>query len=428
MFDWPIVPLSRLAEIRISNVNKKATVGEIAVRLCNYMDAYENDYITGRLEFMEASATRSEIERFQVRLGDVVLTKDSETPDDIGIPAVLTENITNLICGYHLALIRPDSELVNSIYLAKQLGANSVVAYYSRLANGSTRYGLSYSAIASTPVLLASPTEQRRIAEILSTLDEIIKQTEALIAKYQQIKAGLMHDLFTRGLTPDGRLRPTRAEAPHLYKQSPLGWIPNDWKSAKLSAVCKTASGGTPSRAEPAFWNGDIPWVKTGEIRYRLIEDTEEKISRLGLRYSATTLVSKGSVIMALFGQGPTRGRVAILGVDATLNQACLAFVPTNGVSNTYLFYALTCAYKKLRALSNDGAQQNLNASLVRNFSIPIANSHEQDFIVRSLESLWSSIAQEEQSLHKLRQLKLGLMQDLLTGRVRVPIPELTTA
>ncbi len=74
------------------------------------------------------------------------------------------------------------------------------------------------------------PPQQRRIAEILSTLDETIEQTEALIAKYQQIKAGLMHDLFTRGVTPDGKLRPTRAEAPQLYKESPLGWIPKEWE------------------------------------------------------------------------------------------------------------------------------------------------------------------------------------------------------
>src|SRR5205807_710318 len=88
------------------------------------------------------------------------------------------------------------------------------------------------------------PHEQHNIADILSTLDGTIEQTEALIAKYQQIKAGLMHDLFTRGLTADGRLRPTRTEAPHLYKQSPLGWIPEEWGFSTIAAVAESLIDG----------------------------------------------------------------------------------------------------------------------------------------------------------------------------------------
>jgi restriction endonuclease S subunit len=102
--------------------------------------------------------------------------------------------------------------------------------------------------------------QQRRIAEILSTLDEAIEQTEALIAKMQQVKAGLMHDLFTC-VTPDGRLRPTREQAPELYKESPLGWIPKGWDASTLGEACEWFSGGTPSRAKEEWWNGDFPWL-----------------------------------------------------------------------------------------------------------------------------------------------------------------------
>ena len=142
MSEWTNVALADIADIRFSNVDKKTIHGEVPVRLCNYMDVYGNDYITANLQFMEASATHAEIERFRVECGDVIVTKDSETPDDIGIPAVVVDEIANLVCGYHLALIKPHREKIDSIYLAKQLSSKPIAARFAQLANGSTRYGL----------------------------------------------------------------------------------------------------------------------------------------------------------------------------------------------------------------------------------------------------------------------------------------------
>ncbi len=136
---WPTKKLREIADIRVSNVDKKTYPSERSVKLCNYMDVYSNDYVTGRIDFMEASATQAEIERFGLKSGDVIITKDSETPDDIGIPTVITEDIAGLVCGYHLALIRPDSEELDSIYLAKQLSTSQVTRYFSLHASGSTR-------------------------------------------------------------------------------------------------------------------------------------------------------------------------------------------------------------------------------------------------------------------------------------------------
>jgi hypothetical protein len=99
---WHSTELRNLADVRISNVDKKTYPAERPVKLCNYMDVYSNDYLTSQIPFMQASASLQEIERFALRRGDVIITKDSETPDDIGIAAVLTEDIEHLICGYHL--------------------------------------------------------------------------------------------------------------------------------------------------------------------------------------------------------------------------------------------------------------------------------------------------------------------------------------
>jgi len=99
-----------VVELRTSNVDKKSEDGEKAVRLCNYVDVYKNDKITMSLDFMEATATEAQIERFALQVGDIVITKDSETPDDIGVPALITETAPDLVCGYHLAILRPNAE------------------------------------------------------------------------------------------------------------------------------------------------------------------------------------------------------------------------------------------------------------------------------------------------------------------------------
>jgi type I restriction enzyme S subunit len=238
MSDCQRLPLSALAEVRVSNVDKKIRLGEIPVRLCNYMDVYRYDYI-------DFTANSIENEKFKLCYGDVVITKDSETPFDIGIPAVVMEDIDNLVCGYHLAIIRPDKNKVDPLFLSKQLASGNAASYFSRMAAGSTRYGLSNAAIASISIRLSPIEQQRKIAEILFTIDKTIEKTEALIHKYRQIKAGLMYDLFTRGLTADGKLRPPREQAPELYQETPIGWIPKEWDLRPLEYI-STYQHGRP--------------------------------------------------------------------------------------------------------------------------------------------------------------------------------------
>ena len=112
--EWQELPLSSVADIRFSNVNKVSQSGEIPVRLCNYTDVYNNEYVDANMDYMHATATQTEIDRFGLQAGDVIITKDSETPDDIGIPTVVETTAPDFVCGYHLALIRPNKDLVDS--------------------------------------------------------------------------------------------------------------------------------------------------------------------------------------------------------------------------------------------------------------------------------------------------------------------------
>ena len=140
---WRIARLDSAADILFSNVDKHTVEGETPIRLCNYVDVYKNQRITGAINFMEATAEEREIGRFQIRPGDILATKDSEEADDIAIPALVSEDLPGVLCGYHLALIRPRLVHVDGAFLAWLHVSKAFRAQYEAKAVGVTRYGLS---------------------------------------------------------------------------------------------------------------------------------------------------------------------------------------------------------------------------------------------------------------------------------------------
>jgi len=230
--EWDEKQLSALVEIRFSSVDKKSTWGELPVRLCNYTDVYSNDYITADMDFMRATATRSEVERFRLAAGDVVVTKDSETPDDIGVPALIDSSAADLLCGYHLAIIKPGPS-IDPTFLAKQLTQPRIQRYFGQRANGTTRYGLSAASIQNVPVWLAPIEQQQIIGQIARLVDAAIERTVAMIDKARLIQIGLARQLLTFGIDDNGRVRdPERT--PRAFVESPLGQIPREWTVARL--------------------------------------------------------------------------------------------------------------------------------------------------------------------------------------------------
>jgi type I restriction enzyme, S subunit len=178
-------PLRYLAEVRVSNVDKKTADGERSVQLCNYTDVYYQSSITGGLAFMAASATSEQVQKFSLRTGDSIITKDSETAADIAVPAFVREDLPNVLCGYHLALIRPRTDLVNPAYLSWALQSDFMREQFSVRASGVTRYGLTYEAIQGTQVPVAtSPGGQQRIADFLD--DQVTRIGEAISLRSDQ--------------------------------------------------------------------------------------------------------------------------------------------------------------------------------------------------------------------------------------------------
>lgn len=424
---WETRVLRELADIRVSNVDKKFHTTEKPVKLCNYMDVYTNEYVTGKIQFMEASATPAEIERFSLNCGDVVITKDSESPDDIGIPSVILEEIDNLVCGYHLALIRPKQEQVDPIYLAKQLSTSNITRYFSVNASGSTRFGLSISAIEDTEIPTPPKPEQAKIAEILSTVDQAIEQTEALIAKQQRIKTGMMQDLLTRGIDEDGNLR---SEETHEFKDSSLGRIPVEWEIETLGQVIgPIISGWSPTCDTVPASEGEWGILKTTAVVWEGYDPDENKRLPPDLDGVQSIEVQLDDILITR--KGPVERVGVVVHVDKSQSKLMIPdtvfrtrLFEDSGVIPAFLPYALGCVAvqsdwsKKKIGLAD--AQVNLNHSILRKTLFPKPRPEEQYLIIKFATNISKYLFAELNTLRKLKSLKIGLMQDLLTGKKRV--------
>lgn len=169
--------MSEVATIAMSNVDKKTKEGETPVKLCNFVDVYRNWAITKDLipTLMSATAKPQEIEKFTLSKGQVALTKDSETRDDIGIATYIADNMDNVLLGYHCAVLTPNSALVDSKYLNAYMHSNIVHKYFENNASGSgQRYTLSYDAFLNIPVLLPDLELQKEIGQLFSNIDRKI--------------------------------------------------------------------------------------------------------------------------------------------------------------------------------------------------------------------------------------------------------------
>jgi len=317
----------------------------------------------------------------------------------------------------------------DNVFLLNAINQN--LSYLHRRSQGSTFLAISSSDLLSMPVAAPDLSQQRRIAEILSTIDEAIEQTEALIAKTQAIKAGLMHDLFTRGVLPDGRLRPPREEAPELYKESPLGWIPREWESGQLAERrkegrphVKTGPFGSSLKLEHWVEEG-VPVITIGAlgegqfIQSELLHVSESTAERL-----RDYRLEVGDVVFS---------RVADVGRSAVINADQLGWIMSSNLMRISLdneqvdatFLQAQLAYDsrvriQIRSCVNAGGRDVANSEVLNSLYFSWPPISEQKRIVERLDTVEDHRRFAVEKLEKLHQIKHGLMQDLLTGRVRV--------
>jgi len=281
----------------------------------------------------------------------------------------------------------------------------------STLANPGPLPSISNSRIYDCTIHLPPLEVQKKITAILFRVREAVAVQQRLAESAYDLKRATLNELFSRGL---------RREA---QKVTDIGPVPESWDVFPLSDHHSVGSGGTPSRSAPEYWTGGaIPWVKTTEVNYCVIRKTEEKITQVGLEKSAAKLLLPGTLLMAMYGQGVTRGKVAVLGIEAACNQACAWISPIDQrVDTQYLYHFLTYRYYAIRQLAHGGQQQNLNLDIVR--ALPIAVPRDRD-TQRSVAAILDTIdSKSDIHLRKrdlLDELFRSLLHKLMAGEVRV--------
>ena len=230
----------------------------------------------------------------------------------------------------------------------------------------------------STPFPLSPLAEQQRIIDriesLFAKLDEAKEKAQAVVDSFETRKAAILHKAFTGELTAKWR--------------EENGVSSKEWTTCSLSKCCKIGSGGTPSRKSSKYYAGNIPWIKTGEIEWNEVVDSEEKISQEAIDNSSAKLYDPGAVLVAMYGMGVTRGRASILGVKAATNQAVCVLQPQEHLNNRYLFYFFMCNYWSMREQAVGGNQLNLSATIIGKQNIDIPPVSEQLEIVRILDNL----------------------------------------
>ena len=243
---WLVWRMRNAADMRVSNVDKHAQEHEEPVRLCNYVDVYRNDRIHPAMAYMRATATRAEIERFRLLPGDVLITKDSESWSDIGVPALVTESADDLLCGYHLALLRPFPDSMTGGYLFRALQSNALAYQFHVEANGVTRYGLSHAAIKSVRLPVPPRAEQAAIVRFLDHADRRIRRyiraKQKLIKLLEEQRQAIIHRAVTRGLDPNVRLKPSGVEW--------LGDVPEHWEVRRAKHLFREVDHRTTTGTE----------------------------------------------------------------------------------------------------------------------------------------------------------------------------------
>jgi type I restriction enzyme S subunit len=282
------------------------------------------------------------------------------------------------------------------------------------------QWDLSLVRMREIPFLIPPIEEQNEIAQYLDyktkQINRFISNKQKLIKLLKEQKQNIINQAVTKGTNRNVQLKPSGIEW--------LGDIPEHWKHTTIRRVSKVYSGGTPSRNNLSYWeNGSIPWIPSGYVNKRQIHGSEYFISNLGFTNSSAKWIPKGSLVIALAGQGKTKGMVATVEEPVTCNQSLGAIVPTNkGLNYEFLAYYLESKYRNIRGLVGDDLRDGLNLEYVKSIPLPLPSIEEQKVIVEYIEKetviIDKAIERTEREIELIKEYKTTLISEVVTGKL----------
>ena len=428
---WATMTLSELVDLRLSSVDKKSKPDETPVLLCNYTDVYRNRIIHSDLDFMEATATDREIEKCALQPGDVVITKDSEQYDDIGVPALIRDDAPALVCGYHLAILRPRADLIDGGYLFNALTAREVQHQFYAFANGVTRFGLRKADIERVRIPVPPMGEQRRIAGVLGCLDDKIELNRRMAGTLEEMARALFRSWFVDfepvRAKQEGRWRSGESlpglpaqlyEAfPERLEGSALGPIPAGWRVAALGDVVVLGGGGTPSTKRPEFWEGgEHCWATPRDLAALtspVLLDTERKITDAGLARISSGLLPKGTLLMS--SRAPI-GYLAIASVPVAINQGFIAITAKERMSNLFMLHWCHTFHERIMTYANGSTFLEISKANFRQIPLVVPGAAVVKAFDGVVWSLTEQIAARARETRCLAAQRDALLQRLIAS------------
>jgi len=425
---WDVQKLKHIASVRFSSVNKKTEDGERPALLCNYQDVYYNDYITSDIAFMEATASPAEIAGFTLRKGDVIVTKDSESWDDIAVSAYVPFYLDGVLCGYHLAQIHSYPALIDGEYLFRSFGAHGINDQFRVAATGITRYGLGKYWIDNAFFPVPPLDEQEAINTCLNCettkIDALIEKKERLIELLKEKRTALITHAVTKGL-PAAAAAQAGLDQNAPMKDSGVAWlgnIPEHWKVIKIRRLCLVKRGASPRPIEDPIYfddDGEYSWVRIADVTAseKYLMKTQQKLSELGK--SKSVPLEPGEIFLSI---AATVGKPIITKIKCCIHDG---FVYFDGLKENieFLYYVFSCgeAYKGLGKL---GTQLNLNTDTIGDIYIPLPRKKEQEKIVEYLDNKNAKINRLIAKIHKaidgLKEYRTALISAAVTGKIDV--------
>ncbi len=419
---WRRVPLKTICDFAVSNVDKHSFDDEFPVRLCNYTDVYKNDRVSPDLDLMAATATQQEIERFHLEVGDVVITKDSESWDDIGIPAYVEGTADDFVCGYHLAFIRPRKEVIDGRFLFRCIQSRPVVLQLELEAAGVTRYGLPKDAIGLAVLPLPPLTTQVVIANYLdretARIDALIAEKEHMLALLEEKRAALISRVVTRGLDPDAPLKPSGQEW--------LGEIPAHWGLQRLKLLAEVRGGLTLGKQ----YSGELleyPYLRVANVQDGYLKLDDVLTVEVPVSEAVSNLLANGDVLMNEGGDIDKLGRGCVWRdeIKPCLHQNHVFAVRPHSVDSDWL--ALWTSTLEAKRYFESRAKRSTNlasisGSNIKELPVPLPPIDEQLAIQRFLTGRHSRLEkirnELRDSLRLLAERRAALITAAVTGQI----------
>ncbi len=416
---WEVRRLRTVADMRVSNVDKHTREEEIPIRLCNYVDVYKHDRITPAMPFMPATASLDEIERFRLERGDVLITKDSEAWNDIGVPCLVAESADDLLSGYHLALLRPSAE-TEGAYLALALQSKAVAYQFHVRANGVTRYGLTHVGIKSVQIALPPIPEQRTIVRYLDYVDQRIRRyvgtKRRLITLLEEEKQAIVNEAVTRGLDSNARLKPSGVEW--------LGDVPEHWEVRRLRNLGDALIGLTYDPQDVVDEDAGILVLRAsnilgGQLVYGDNVYVSSTVPDKLITRDGDILICTRSGSRTLIGKN---ARISADSAGTTFGAFMTVF---RGVNNDYLHQVFNSEFFEYQSGAFFTSTINqLTLGILRNMKVPFPPLEERQSILRyvgeTTAPIDKAIARVRRQIELVEEYRTRLVADVVTGKVDV--------